>query len=242
MDKKYILIIIAIAIVIAVVGLILVNFHTNEEIEYESLNLSATCTVSVPACNNSTFTEDEGIKTYNATNLTILTYNKNDLGVWENLGADIGITGGLNQNFKYNHSHHGKNILIHPDDNVTVYACLISNNTTGDVLIVATSNEEVLYHIIDTVNFTNNNTNVNQSAAEDNAEASVDNADAVSKTTNEKTSDDSSKYKEGYIAENDQDFDYDGDGVGDGSAYHSHEYYVEHGQTEPATSTVKDNS
>lgn len=233
MDKKNILIIIAIALVVVVAGFLILNFHTTEDVQYENLNLSATCTVSVPLCNNSTFTEDDGIKTYNATNLTIITYNKNDLNQWENLGADIGMNGALNQNFKYNHSHNGKNILIHPDDNKTVYACLISNNTTGDVVIVATSNEEVLYHIIDTINFTANNANIAQNTSDDAVQDTGGKTSSVSKNSTEKTSSESAEYKEGYIAENDQDFDYDGDGVGDGSAYHSHEYYVEHGQTEP---------
>ena len=234
MDKKNILIIIGVvALVLVVAGLLISNFHTTEEVQYENLNLSATCTVSVPVCNNSTFTEDDGLKTYNATNLTIITYNKNDLNKWENLGADIGINGGLNQNFKYNHSHQGKNILIHPDDNKTVYACLISNNTTGDVIIVATPDEQLLYHIIDTVNFTDINQNISQNTSDDSVQDISDKTNTVSKTANEKTSAESAGYEEGYIAENDQDIDYDGDGVGDGSAYHSHEYYVEHGQTEP---------
>ena len=160
----------------------------------------------------------------------ILSYNKNDFGAWENLGADIGIASGINQNFKYNHTHHGKNILIHPDDNKTVFACLISNNTTGDVIIVATSNEELLYHILDTISFNiNNNTDMNNNTTTSNADK---NTEEPVKTTNDKATDESDYY-EGYIAENDQDFDYDGDGVGDGSAYHSHEYYVEQGQTEP---------
>lgn len=232
MDKKYILIIIVATIVIVAAGLIIANFNTSEQIEYESLNLSATCTVSVPVCNNSTFAEDEGLKTYNATNLTILSYNKNDLGEWENLGANIGIYGALNQNFKYNHSHHGNNILIHPDDNITIYACLISNNTTGDVIIIATPNEEILYHIIDTVNFTTNN-NITQNSTDDAVQATVDTTNSATEKINEKNTDDSAEYEEGYIAENDVDIDYDGDGVGDGSAYHSHEYYVDKGQTDP---------
>lgn len=234
MDKKNILIIIGlVALVLAVAGLLISNFHTDEDVQYENLNISATCTVSVPVCNNSTFTEDDGIKTYNATNLTIITYNKNDFNQWENIGADIGINGALNQNFKYNHSHQGKNILIHPDDNKTVYACLISNNTTGDVIIVATPDEKVLYHIIDTVNFTANNANISQNNSDDAVQDTAYKSSTVSKNSTEKTSTDSAEYHEGYIAENDRDIDYDGDGVGDGSAYHSHEYYVEHGQTEP---------
>jgi len=233
MDKKYILIIIVIALVLVVAGLLIFNFHTTEEVQYKNLNLSTTCTVSVPLCNKSTFTEDDGIKTYNATNLTIITYNKNDLNQWENLGADIGLNGALNQNFKYNHSHNGKNILIHPDDNKTVYACLISNNTTGDVVIVATPDEKVLYHIIDTINFTANEVNISQNTSDNAVQDAGDKTSSVSKNSTEKTSTKSAEYEEGYIAENDQDIDYDGDGVGDGSAYHSHEYYVEHGQTKP---------
>lgn len=229
MNKNYIIIaVLAIVIVILIVGIFLaMNFHT-EDIEYENLKLSDTCTVSVPKTNNSTFTDDEGLKTYNATDLRILTYNKNDLGQLENLGADLGLNAGLNQNFKYNHSHNGKNILIHPDDNKTTYACLISNNTTGDVVIIASPNEEILYHVIDTINFTANN--VTDDESDEVVEASGGSVET--KDTSAETADES-EYEEGYIAENDHDFDYDGDGVGDGSAYHSHEYYVERGQTEP---------
>ena len=236
MNKRNILIVIAVAVILAAVGVIIAtNFHT-DDIEYETLNLSDTCAVSVPVCNNSTFTEDDGFKTYNATDLKIIYYNKNDFNLWGNLGAEIGINEGLNQNFKYNHTHHGKNILIHPDDNETILACLISNNTTGDVIIVASPNEEILYHVIDNVNFTLNNTNITKNATADveseTTQESSETADTSSETTNEKTNE-QPEYFEGYIAENDQDIDYDGDGVGDGSAYHSHEYYVERGQTEP---------
>lgn len=239
MDNKKILIIIAIAIVLAVVGVIVATTVQTNDMEYEILNLSDTCAVSVPVCNNSTFTNDDGVKSYNGSDLKIVSYNKNDLGEWENLGASIGVNGALNQNFKYNHSHHGKNILIHPDDNETIYACLISNNTTGDVVMVFSSSEEILYHVIDSVNFTvANNSNISNDATDDVSGETTDNGietmDSVSESASEKTTD-QPEYQEGYIAENDQDFDYDGDGVGDGSAYHSHEYYVEHGQTEPTT-------
>lgn len=249
MDKKSILIIIIlIAIIIAIVGLIVVNISQNT-IEYETLQLSNTCAISVPISNNSSFTEDDGLKTYNDTNLQILCYNKNDLGTWENLGANIGLLGGLNQNFKYNHTHQGKNILIHPEENKTIFACLITNNTTGDVIVVASQNEAILYHVIDSVNFTiQNNTNISKNTTNatvkttegvakttegtaNSKETTAKNKDTNSKNTKDKT--DEGAYAEGYIAENDQDFDYNGDGVGDGSAYHSHEYYVENGQTEP---------
>lgn len=165
MDKnKSVLIIILIAIIIAIAGLIVLNLNTHN-IEYETLQLSNTCAVSVPISNNSTFKEENGLKTYNDTNLQIISYNKNDLGAWENLGANIGLQGALNQNFKYNHTHQGKNILIHPEENKTILACVISNNTTGDVVFVASQNEEILYHVIDSVNFTiNNNTNISENA------------------------------------------------------------------------------
>lgn len=144
----------------------------------------------------------------------------------------MGLLGGLNQNFKYNHTHQGKNILIHPEENKTIFACLITNNTTGDVILVASQNEEILYHVIDSVNFTMDTTNLNSNTTNSVKTTEGNTKDVTSKNTNKKTIDDNG-YTEGYIAENDQDFDYDGDGVGDGSAYHSHEYYVERGQTEP---------
>ena len=237
MNNKNILIIIAIAAVIVFVGVIVsTNFYSNA-IEYETFKLSDSCALSVPVSNNSTFTVDDGLKTYNDTNLWIMSYNKNDLNYWENVGAEIGVHAALNENYKYNHSYHGKNIYIHPDDNKTIYACLISNNTTGDVVIIMSPDEDILYHVIDSVNFTvDNNVNISKNATDDVASETTvtENSNAASETTNKKT-DDESIYEEGYIAENDQDFDYDGDGVGDGSAYHSHEYYVEHGQTEPVT-------
>ncbi len=234
MDKKIIAaIIILIAVIVVIAGMILVNFN-KKNIEYETLNLSDTCSLSVPVCNNSTFKENDGFKTYNGTNITILFYNKNDFGAWENLGADIGIQGGLNQNFKYNHTHQGKNILIHPEENKTIFGCLITNNTTGDVVFVVSQNEEILYHAIDSINFTaGNNTNITKNTTDVKTSGSAVKTNSTSsKSTNEKKIDEGA-YAEGYIAENDQDFDYDGDGVGDGSAYHSHEYYVERGQTEP---------
>ena len=235
MDKNKILIIGLIAVIIALLVAIVVSIQTNEEIEYENLTISDTCTLSVPVCNNSTFTNDDGIKSYNGTNVSIVSYNKNDFGTWENMGAEIGINSGVNQNFKYNHTHNGNNILLHPEDNKTLYGCLISNNTTGDVIFIVTNSEEILYHIIDNINFTSNNNN--SDTADEVIKATSDNTNDVVDTANEEPTDEP-EYTEGYIAENDQDFDYDGDGVGDGSAYHSHEYYVEHGQTEP----VKPNS
>lgn len=233
MDKKSIVVImVLIAIIIVIAGMIMLNINTKDTIEYETLNISDTCAMSVPVSNNSTFTEKDGLKSYNDTNLQILSYNQNDLGTWENLGADLGLLGGLNQNFKYNHTHQGKNILIHPEENKTIFACLITNNTTGDVILVASQNEEILYHVIDSVNFTMDTTNLNSNTTNSVKTTEGNTKDVTSKNTNKKTIDDNG-YTEGYIAENDQDFDYDGDGVGDGSAYHSHEYYVERGQTEP---------
>ena len=107
---------------------------------------------------------------------------------------------------------------------------MISNNTTGDVVIIATPDEKLLYHIIDTINFTANN--ISQNASDDVVQA-TSNSDKTSDEANSDKTTNGDEYSEGYIAENDQDFDYDGDGVGDGSAYHSHEYYVQRGQTEP---------
>ena len=65
MKQKNILIIIVIAILLAVAGTIVTYIYmNNNDIEYTSLNLSDTCAVSVPVSNNSTFTDDDGIKTY----------------------------------------------------------------------------------------------------------------------------------------------------------------------------------
>ena len=112
-----------------------------------------------------------------------------------------------------------------------------TNNTTGDVVFVASQNEEILYHAIDSINFTaGNNTNITKNTTDaKTTESTTQSKNTSTKSTDEKKKIDEGAYAEGYIAENDQDFDYDGDGVGDGSAYHSHEYYVERGQTKPVS-------
>lgn len=170
MNKKRIIgILIILIVIVAAVGLYI--FYNND-VEYNNVQLSDTCSIEMPVSNNITNKTIENMTALNDTEhkVSILYYNSYDSGLAESVAKAVVYdtyfesykTGAIDitQNeSQYVNKANNDSIWYNKEDNY--YMASVGNSTTHDNLLVISENKDIIEHILGSIRYVKNNNTEN---------------------------------------------------------------------------------
>lgn len=141
------LIIALIIIILIICAGMIVYSSSNSQIQYTDLQVSNSCTLSVPVSNDAVDNKEDGVFHYydKQHNLNITGYNNTD------------VVDSLKDNeLKNTKQIYENGTSVYQDEKTGVYSVLIENNDTNETILISCSDLDILIHVANSAKFTNN--------------------------------------------------------------------------------------
>ena len=152
--KKNKIIIIALIATIAVLAVCVGYMMLNQQVEYETINISNGTTIEVPKADDASWTKNStGIKTYScqSKHTVMLTFNSQEDLSLVGAGAfaiarEVLLTGATDVE-KYGNNQIKENTI----NGTHYYIVYISDNSTHDNIVIGSDNLDILKHMVDSL-------------------------------------------------------------------------------------------